>query len=67
MYYNGEGRRGNKIYIIWNLHTILAYYTIMGGAEGGTKYLLTVGSMAKYIYVNGLQLPSYFPSFKVFN
>jgi hypothetical protein len=53
-YYNGWDRRGNKIYTILNLHIILAYYTIMGGAEGGTKYLLTVGSMVKYIFVNGL-------------
>jgi hypothetical protein len=53
-YYNGRGRRGNKIYNILNLNIILAYYTIMGGTEGGTKYLLTVGSMAKYIFVNGL-------------
>jgi hypothetical protein len=39
----------------------------MGGAEGETRNLWTVGSMAKYIFVNRLKLSSHFPPFNTFD
>lgn len=44
----------NILCLVLTSHIHLSYYIIIGGEEEGTKYILTVGSMTKCIFVNGL-------------